>query len=83
MHNNTNVSSRQAVRKPSWEPYPASATPRNPVTPFLATHPQKVPPKSFSYHTSINKGLKVLYLPHIQKHGGWGGDLSTGRAEPS
>ena len=37
-----------------------------PLSPFLATHPKSRARNSFSCHTSTNKGLKVLCLPHVQ-----------------
>src|SRR5262249_39175811 len=44
--------------------------PFSPLSPLPATHPGKAPSNPFVSHTSINKRLKVLYFPHIQKQGG-------------
>ena len=41
----------------------------SPVTPLLATHPKFHARNPFLCHTCKNKGLKVLYLPHIQNPG--------------
>ena len=69
MHYNGDVANGSAVCKPAWEPYIPPPSYRIRVSPFLATHPKNHAYKSLICHTSINKRLKVLYLPHIQNRG--------------
>jgi hypothetical protein len=40
------------------------------LSPLFTTHPRNRACNSFVCHTSKSTGLKVLYLPHIQKTGG-------------
>src|SRR5216683_8021179 len=39
------------------------------LSPLLATHPKNCACNPFPCHTCRSKGLKVLYLPHIQNPG--------------